>query len=454
VDFMLGTPPASLAIAVPRRALPAQVQRSTPPAATAIPLPDAPPPLVLPPATPNRVPVGLLLPLSGPNGAIGRSMLRAAQLALFDVADRKFVLLPRDTGGTEEGARRAVEDALVSGARLLLGPVFSSAVRGAGPVARGVSINLIAFTNDSAETGNGVFAIGIAPGDKINRVVSFAVSQGNRRLAALFPAGPFGDLLSAGFEAAADRAGGTVVRIERYERTLESMTEAVKRIGDYPARRVALLARRRALEKQNDPIAKRALKRLEKRDALGDVDFDAVLVPESGEAVKALASLLLYYEIDLRRVQVLGIDDWSPRALRREPALEGAWYTGAPPSGVNKFIARYRAIYKSAPHALAALAYDGVALAALLVRRSSGPTFDPAALTDLNWFAGEAGLFRLLPSGVAKRRFAIMQVIPEAAEVISPPPPIFEDLNNPDHVRGSEAGRRLEDQLATDGGNP
>ena len=51
--------------------------------------------------------VGLLLPLSGPAEALGRDMLDAAQMALFDVGDNDLVLLPRDTGGTPAGARLA-----------------------------------------------------------------------------------------------------------------------------------------------------------------------------------------------------------------------------------------------------------------------------------------------------------------------------------------------------------
>lgn len=433
-----GPPPQGRAAAPPLIIAPAppmtQAPRvaSLPPAAPPLvaPPPDTPPRLIPPPGMRESVRVGLLLPLSGPRAALGRSMLRAAQLALFEVADAKFILLPRDTGGTEDGARRAAEDALASGAQLLLGPVFKAAVLGAGPVARAGLVSLVAFTNDPTVAGDGVFAIGVSPVDKINRVVDYAIAQGKQRLAALIPTGRYGDLLLSSFEAAVARAGGVVVRVERYEPTSASMTAAIKRLANYGSRRAALQRQRQVLQAKDDAIAKLALKRLSARDALGKVSFGAILVPETGEAVKALAPLLPYYEIDIRRVRVLGVDDWSPRDLRREPALGGAWYAGLPPGVLNDFIARYRAVYKSAPHALAALAYDAVALAAVLAQRPGGPTFDAATLTARNGYTGSAGLFRLLPSGASERRFAIMQVAPDAVRVISPPPPTFEDLSN------------------------
>jgi len=70
-------------------------------------------------APPNKtasVKVGLLLPLTGPLAREGAALLDAAQLALFDVADTRFVLKPRDTGGTAAGALRAAEGLLADGA--------------------------------------------------------------------------------------------------------------------------------------------------------------------------------------------------------------------------------------------------------------------------------------------------------------------------------------------------
>ncbi len=52
-------------------------------------------------------------------------MLNAAQLAVFDVADQHFELMPRDTGSNEAGAEAAARDALATGAQLLIGPVFA-----------------------------------------------------------------------------------------------------------------------------------------------------------------------------------------------------------------------------------------------------------------------------------------------------------------------------------------
>src|SRR5216684_953168 len=83
----------------------------------------------------DTVQVALLLPLSGPSAGIGRAMLDAAQLALFDIADEHFTLLPRDTEGTPEGASRAASAAIAGGAELILGPLLAGEVEAVKPVA-------------------------------------------------------------------------------------------------------------------------------------------------------------------------------------------------------------------------------------------------------------------------------------------------------------------------------
>ncbi|WP_446924839.1 ABC transporter substrate-binding protein, partial [Klebsiella pneumoniae] len=76
----------------------------------------------------NTVRVGLLLPLSGRGSEIGPALRNAAEMALFDAGVENFELLPRDTGGTSEGAAAAAESALVDGARLIIGPLFADNV--------------------------------------------------------------------------------------------------------------------------------------------------------------------------------------------------------------------------------------------------------------------------------------------------------------------------------------
>ena len=115
-----------------------------------------------------------MLPLSGRNAVIGKAMLKAAQLALFDFADPRFELLPLDTRGTATGAQRAAQNAIGDGARLILGPLLASSVRAVRPMARAANVPVIAFSNDSSVAGGGIYTMGFLPSSQVERVVRHA----------------------------------------------------------------------------------------------------------------------------------------------------------------------------------------------------------------------------------------------------------------------------------------
>src|SRR5581483_9803487 len=81
--------PAQPAPLAPSEAAPPPVAEETlPPPALALPPPVEPPPVVLD----GKTRVGIVLPLTGRDGAIGRALLDAAELAVFDFGDDHFVL--------------------------------------------------------------------------------------------------------------------------------------------------------------------------------------------------------------------------------------------------------------------------------------------------------------------------------------------------------------------------
>ena len=85
--------------------------------------------------------VALLVPLSGKHAGLGKALLNAAQMALFDVGYTNFELLPGDTKGTAEGAGTDVFVLRTSGdcfsnasseAMAMKLPVITTAVGGMG----------------------------------------------------------------------------------------------------------------------------------------------------------------------------------------------------------------------------------------------------------------------------------------------------------------------------------
>src|SRR5690606_11437564 len=85
---------------------------------------ETPAPVMVPGAR-EKVKVSLLVPLTGKKADLGQAMLKAAQMALFDIGGADFELIPRDTKSTRDGAAVAAEAAVKNRDYLILGPVFS-----------------------------------------------------------------------------------------------------------------------------------------------------------------------------------------------------------------------------------------------------------------------------------------------------------------------------------------
>ena len=407
---------------------------ATPPPPSATPSTSATPPnrpvLQRPAGANEPVRIALLLPLSGRDADIGRDLLDAAQLALFDASPEDFELTPRDTKGTPEGAREAAEAAMQDGAQIILGPLFSSSVRAAALSARSRGVPVVAFSTDRNVAGNGVYLLGIMPDQQIGRIVAFAVRQGLSRYAALVPANPYGGAVIDALNRATNRYGGVVVQVEQYAPQAEEFRGPVLRLADFTRRRASLEAQRQRLANSDDTLSKQALRRLEGIDTLGSLTFDAVLIPEGGATLRRIAPLLAFYDIDPDKVRFIGTALWEQVNLGREPSLVGGWFAAPPPAQSSAFLARFAQIYGRRPPRIATLAYDAVALAVALTSAPGGPDFSPQALTNLSGFAGVDGVFRFRPDGIAERGLAVVEVEADGFRVISPAPQTFERVTN------------------------
>ena len=414
-------PPATAAPGLPPASLPPPDQ-VPPPGATELTLGLTPPAL----GGPARV--ALLLPLSGPQAGIGRMLLDAAHLAMLETGSEDIVLLPRDTESRPERAAEAAREAMAAGAGLVVGPLLAAEVRAVGEVARPAGIPVIGFSTDRSVAGDGVYLIGFTPEEQITQVVRFAATRDITRFAALVPETPYGEATLAAYRQAIADAAATLVQTETYAPGTPDLTPVVKRLAAYDRRHAELQRVKRELAARGDDEAQRELRRIARADTYGEVGYQAVLLPEGGQALRNLAPLLPYYDIDPAEVRFLGTGLWDEPGLGKEPALVGGWFAGVPPDLADAFARRFEQAFGRRPPRIASLAYDAVALATVLAKSRRADAFSPTALENPDGFAGFNGIFRLRPNGVAERGLAILEVTPTGFRVVQPPPQSFQQI--------------------------
>ncbi len=354
--------------------------------------PTIAPPVTAPPPedtlTAGRIKVALLAPLTGPNKTVGQAMVDAADMALFEVA-ADVALMPRDTGSSQENTQAAADRAIADGARLILGPVFSTSVPAVRDAAGAAGINVISYSTDAAVAGGNAFVMGFLPSGQVERAIAFAKSRGMTKLTALIPDTPYGVAVSA------------------------EIAGIQNRLGLQPPHIVTLT---------RDPKSQIA--------ALSDDPPQMLLVALGGEQLQNLAGAIGEYAAQ-HPVQLLGTGLWADDpALGQLPAFVGGWYASPIPGNFQDFSARFQAIYNYKPPRIASLAYDSVALAAAIAKASGNNpnAFTREVLTAPNGFVGIDGGFRFLPTGLSERNLAVLAVGPNGPTVVDPPPPNFENL--------------------------
>ena len=425
------------ATGAPPRTVPVQNDLpQAPPAVPSKPVTQTPlgPPggTVATPAPTGPIKVGLLLPLTGNGANVGTEMLNAAQLALFDLGEDRFQLLPRDTKGTPaeaaEGARRLIAE----GAKVILGPLFSPEVAAISPVIQAAGVNALTFTTEWQRAGNGTYVMGLVPAEQVARVLGYAQMRGIQRLGVLAPRTPYGEAVLAAVRDVAQRRNIAIVREERYGTETADMAGAVARLAGSGGSRSALETQKRSLAARTDEASRAALARLQTQEAqsAGASPFDAVFVAEGGDKLRALAPMLAANRITQPQIRVLGTGLLDDPGLATLPALAGAWYAAPAPQGRLDFEARFDTLYHHKPQRLATLAYDATSLAAVLARSPATAGFDTASLTNLSGFSGVDGIFRLRTDGLVERGLAVIEAAPGGPRVIDDSPGSFEALTN------------------------
>jgi ABC-type branched-subunit amino acid transport system substrate-binding protein len=388
-SFLRGALATLVSLGLAACALVPAPQVQSPPVAAASPPPEPvraapvaePQPMPAPglPRDEGRNRVAVLVPLTGPNAAVGQSLANAATLALLDTGGQGIRLTVYDTA---KGAAGAAAQAIADGNRLFLGPLLAEDVRAVAPVARRADVPVIAFSNDAGVAGPGVYLVGFAPSQSVARVVGYARGQGLTRFAALTPNGIYGRRVGQAMIDATQRAGARLVGVGDYDRDAGGLRAAVARVSAQGAYDAILIA---------DPA----------RSA-------AAAVP----AIRAAAP----------QAQILGTETWANEAaIGAVPGLRGAWFAAVPDTHFNQMRARYRARYNAVPYRLASLAYDAVLLAVRTSRDwRPGQAYPQRALRDPAGFTGIDGPYRFGADGIAERSLEVRQVTAEGTTIVSP----------------------------------
>jgi branched-chain amino acid transport system substrate-binding protein len=328
--------------------------------------------------------IALLVPLSGENAAVGRSIANATTMALLDTNAENLRITTYDTA---TGAGTAAASAIRDGNKLILGPLVREDVTAVLAQARPANVPLITFSNDTSIAAADVFVMGHVPEQSVTRTVAYASQRGARRFAALVPNGDYGRRTGDALTRAVAGVGGTLATIERYDRGNTSIVSAAERL----------------------------------KSAGG---YDAVLIAE-GPRLAAMAGSAL--KAGGAQVYLLGTELWSGEAsVASSAALRGALFSAVSDNRFRQFASSYETRFGEQPFRLATLGYDAVLLTLRIARDwQPGRDFPAGLMLADDGFLGLDGPFRFRSNGIGERAMEVREVGNGSVGVVDAAPARF-----------------------------
>lgn len=174
--------------------------------------------------------IALLVPLSGPQRAIGEAIrdgFIGAQLAAAAGPSAPEVLLFDELA---PGPVEALQSAIEAGVDTVVGPLLKESVEAVMPAAAGITLLALNSLEPGTPTPTSAYQFPLAPEDEAEQAARRAVAEGRFRAVALVPDTDWGRRMLGAFTPALEGLGGRVVAFRYYNPSGTDYTGMLERL--------------------------------------------------------------------------------------------------------------------------------------------------------------------------------------------------------------------------------
>jgi ABC-type branched-subunit amino acid transport system substrate-binding protein len=366
--------------------------------------------------------IGLLAPLSGDDGEVGRRVSQGVQLAIDDCnkkGQQQLKLIAYDTRGRLIDA--ALKTAhLIDNDRVsfIIGPLLSPTATVTAAMTRHEEVVVLTPTATDegiASLAPMVFQMNITLGVLSRKAARYALENLNiREFAILAQQSIYGKAMAELFSEEVTKSGGTIFDEQYYE---EGANDYTAHFSDL---RKKLILRR--INKMRSLIRKKPKTKVSYADSIAwydsTVSIGAIFMPGESDDVVMLAPQVAFNRI---RSQLIGTSGWHTQktltvgkhyvhnaiiSTSFEP--DTSWKQW--PAFRNKFIAAYR----EEPDRIAAMGYDAGNLAAMALENSGSPKGSriKETLSKVRKYEGTSGIISFDPERRVNTEAVILKITP------------------------------------------
>ena len=143
----------------------------------------------------EKIKIGLLLPLDGQNYNIGKSVLRAVNLAVNKIDDPILEVYPKNNFDNPEDNIKAAQELYDQGIRIFIGPIFDKNTKNLGKFDDAI---FITFSNKDKNSQKNLIYAGVNATSQIAAIKKFLEDNNIKKTICLIPETDFKEEIKKG----------------------------------------------------------------------------------------------------------------------------------------------------------------------------------------------------------------------------------------------------------------
>ncbi len=335
----------------------------------------------------ENIKIGLIVPLSGEYSYIGESIINSVRMAINKIGDERIIIVPKDTKSNPIDSLRVAKELSDDGIQIIIGPVFNESTKYLDELE---NVFFISLTNKIKNKPSNIISAGVNAISQINTIKKFIAYGKLERPIFLIPETHF----KSEIEFAIKKTNIKVKEKFIYDQEPTLITKQISRLTRYEQRKQNLENEIKKLENSNLLDKEKKISKLKKKDTLGFINFDSVIIADFDETLKSVTTSLLYTDVSSKRITYITFNQWFDKSLLNDKSLQPIYFPSVNKDNYDLFFKNYVNKFNSKPNQLSFLSYDIFGLVYYLLYKNNFK-LDKKMFYKENKFKGLIGIFEI-----------------------------------------------------------
>ena len=335
----------------------------------------------------DKIKLGLMVPLTGEYSFIGETIINSVRMAINKIDDERIVIIPKDTKSNPIDSLKVAKQLYDEGINIIIGPVFNESTKYLDELE---DVIFISLTNKIKDKPANVISAGVNAISQINTIKKYVKLKDIERTIFLIPQTHFKNEI----EFAIDK---TKIKIKEkfiYDQEPTLITKQISKLTRYEQRKQNLENEIIKLENSNLTNKDKKISDLKKKDTLGFINFDSVIIADFDETLKSITTSLLYTDVSSKRIYYITLNQWFDETLLIDKSLQPIYFPSVNKENYDSFFKNYKKKFETNPNQLSFLSYDIVGLIYYLLYKNEF-NLSKEIFYQKNKFKGKIGVFEI-----------------------------------------------------------